>query len=566
MSPLSEPRAVTSAAAIDEALAAARRALISARLPRFVAGWIGVGIILRAGLVIHGGLPLPLAVVSIGLQAAVLAGAIWWCRRAPTGAAVPRVVFAACVALIVLAAGFFASSGGSVEGFVFALLLICVGSSLAFAWGWRPALGVFGACAGIGGGVIATASLHRFSDPIEIVLETLIGAAISLTVAEASARSFERTFREEQARREADRRLAAAYDAYRDLAENARDLIFTHDVERRFTYVNDAMARFFSIPASELIGTLVGDLVPRDERNPAPDFLVGSLLAGEEIPPQLVRVRRGEERRWLECVLSSMHDGDGRIVGIRGIARDVTERHSAEEAVRASLEDLRRSEERLRRLARHQASIREDERKRLGFDLHDDVCQELIGIGILVEAARRRLAEVTPEMAPELDRIGRYVGEVGEHLRQMARDLRPMLLRDLGLEESLHSLADAITAAGTPVETSFPTAIPRLDEETEIGVYRIAQEAIGNAVRHADAATIRITLAVRNGTLDLEVVDDGRGFQLESRCGTEALGLVGMEERALALGGRLELQAAPGRGTRVRLTCPVALRAPASAA
>jgi signal transduction histidine kinase len=248
------------------------------------------------------------------------------------------------------------------------------------------------------------------------------------------------------------------------------------------------------------------------------------------------------------------------------MARDVTERRDAEEALRRSLEELRRSEERLRHLARHQASIREDERKRLGFDLHDDVCQELVGIGILVESLRRKLDETAPALVADLVRIGRYVGEVGEHLRQLARDLRPMLLRDLGLEESLISLAEGMTREGTLVTTQVRTAIPRLDEETEIGVYRIAQEALANASRHAGARAIRLTLAVTGRELELEIADDGRGFALAARRGSDALGLVGMEERALALGGSLEVRSAPGEGTLVRLTCPATLRSSVSAA
>jgi PAS domain S-box-containing protein len=408
--------------------------------------------------------------------------------------------------------------------------------------------------------------LHHFSDPIEIMLETVIGAGIALTIAEASAHSFARGFREAEAQREAGRRLAAAYAAYRDLAENARDLIFTHDLDGRITYVNEAFARSYGLAAADVIGRDAADLVPRDPANPDPAVLRARMAAGEDVPPQLYWVKSATGRRWLETVSSPIRDADGRIVGARGIARDVTERHAAEEALRASLDELRRSEERLRGLARHQASIREGERKRLGFDLHDDVCQELIGIGILVESARRRVAETAPELKDDLDRIGRYVGEVSEHLRRLARDLRPMLLRDLGLEESLHSLAEAMTRAGTPVSAVFPTRIPRLGEETEIGVYRIAQEALTNAVRHAGAGAIRITLAVQDErALTLEVTDDGCGFVPEGRHG-DALGLVGMEERALALGGRLELRSAPWQGTTVRLTCPVVPRMAASAA
>jgi len=558
--------AVAADAGGAQALARARRVLISRRLPIFAAGWVGIGTILRIGLVTRGGLSLRLALVSITLQMLLLLVAIAWCRAEPGAVRVPRIVFGTCVVLILLAAGFFTSLGGSVEEFVFAVLMICVGSSIAFAWGWGAALALLGVGGGVGGVVVALSSLHRFSDPTAILLESGIGAAIALVVAEVSARSFERSFRQEYLQREAARRLAAAYDAYRDLAENARDLIFTHDLDGRITYVNEAFAVSYGVAATELIGRDVDDLVPRDPANPDPAALRARLAAGEEVPPQLYWVKSPTGRRWLESVTSAIRDAEGRIVGARGISRDVTERQAAEQALHASLEELRRSEERLRRLARHQASIREDERKRLGFDLHDDVCQELVGIGILVESVRRRVAEVAPEMEPDLERIGRYVGEVGEHVRQTARELRPMLLRDLGLEESLHSLAEGMTTAGMLVQASFPTAIPRLGEATEIGVYRIAQEALANAVRHADARTIRIVLAVQGSALELEVGDDGRGFLTEVRRGSEALGLVGMEERALALGGRFEVRSAPGQGTVVRLVCPVTLRASASAA
>jgi len=441
-----------------------------------------------------------------------------------------------------------------------------MGSSWAFAWGWRPALALLAVTGAITWSVVLGASSRRsFVDPTEILLEALLGSAIALIVAEALARSFAASFRRAHAERVAGARLAAAYSAYRDLAENARDLIYTHDREGRLTYVNEAFARSYGLAVQDLIGRAAADLLPRDA-GPDPGPLRARLFAGDDVPPQLYRVQSPTGPRWLECVSSAIYDADGHVVGARGMARDVTERREAEEALRRSLDELRRSEERLRHLARHQASIREDERKRLGFDLHDDVCQELVGIGILVESLRRKLDEEAPTLVPDLARIGRYVGEVGEHLRQMARDLRPMLLRDLGLEESLHSLADGMTRSGTVVTTQVRTAIPRLDEETEIGVYRIAQEALANASRHARARAICISLSVTGRGLELEIADDGRGFAPDARRGSDALGLVGMEERALALGGRLELRSALGEGTLVRLTCPATLRASVSAA
>jgi two-component system sensor histidine kinase UhpB len=252
------------------------------------------------------------------------------------------------------------------------------------------------------------------------------------------------------------------------------------------------------------------------------------------------------------------------VIGVRGIARDVTDRRRAEEQLHASLAELRHNEEMLRLLARRQATIREEERKRLGFDLHDDVCQELLGLGIMLAGVRRRLDGVAPAEDERLAIVVRHLHAVVEHLRNLAHDLRPLLLRDLGLEDSLRSLAEAMSEPTTLVSLTVTGSVPRLDEAIEIGVYRIAQEALANAARHAGARTIVVTLAVVGSMLELEVRDDGCGFVAgEGR--KPQLGLVAMQEHALALGGRVALTSEPGRGTTVRLECPIAEPARATA-
>src|SRR5258706_4433938 len=104
----------------------------------------------------------------------------------------------------------------------------------------------------------------------------------------------------------------------------------------------------------------------------------------------------------------------------------------------------------------HQVAIREEERKRLSFDLHDGVCQELVGIGILIESARRR--GVSEAADPTLELAQRYLRQVGEHLRMLARDLRPMQLSDLGLGECLRALADGMTTETIAITVGFPSA------------------------------------------------------------------------------------------------------------
>ena len=168
-------------------------------------------------------------------------------------------------------------------------------------------------------------------------------------------------------------------------------------------------------------------------------------------------------------------------------------------------------------------------------------------------------------MASDLQRVARHLNEVVEHLRILARELRPMLLHDLGLEDALRSLATGLATPDMNVHASFPSCIPRLDEAAEVAVYRVAQEALTNAVRHSRARSITLTLAADDRTLTLEVRDDGCGFRTgDGR--NRALGLVSMEERAVALGGHLEMRSVPGEGTAIRLVCPIAARSPASAA
>lgn len=412
----------------------------------------------------------------------------------------------------------------------------------------------------------ANPMLRFFLPTVELVAAIAIGSIVCLGLAEVSSRGFGTAFVRGAREQEATRQLAASRDAYRDLAENASDLIYTHDLEGRFTYVNEAFARFAGAPLDAIVGRLSRELVVDMPERPDIPAIIARVAAGELVPPQILPVDSATGFRWIECAISAIRDSSDRVTGIRGIARDVTARRDAEERLRASLAELRDSEERLRLLAQRQAMIREEERKRIGFDLHDDVCQELVGIGIILESLRRGAHASSMESARDLERIGRYLNEVVEHLRLLAHDLRPLLLRDLGLEGSLRSLADGMSSPTMRVVATFATAVPRLAEEAEIGVYRIAQEALVNAARHAGAGSITITLRILDATLHLDVRDDGCGFVAEDRQRRPNLGLVGMQERALALGGRRAVWSEPGKGTAVHLECPVLGCAPASAA
>jgi len=370
-------------------------------------------------------------------------------------------------------------------------------------------------------------------------------------------------------RYQAELALRKSEARYRGIVESQHSVVLRFDATGRMTFINDVGCATLGLPRGRILGMPFTNWVhPEDQ-----ELIEGTFqrLAGSPFKETIVsRVQTAEGSRWFEWESSAVLDEQGVPSEFQGVGRDVTERREADEALRRSLAELRRREEQLRLLAQRQVLVREEERRRLGFDLHDDVCQELVGIGILVESVRQRLGPAQPDVLDLLGRIGRHLGALSDHLRLLARELRPMLLHDLGLEDSLRSLAGGMSSPATQVIAVFPTPIKRLGEETEVAIYRVAQEALTNALRHAHATTITVSLSTADAStadamLRLEVRDDGCGFDPGARR-REALGLVSMEERALALGGHFEVISAPSQGTTVRFLCPVIRRAPRSAA
>ncbi len=402
---------------------------------------------------------------------------------------------------------------------------------------------------------------------VENRVPTLLGwrwfewEACPIRDADGQIREFQTIGLDVTERKEAERALRTSEARYRSLVESGLELIARADPSGRLLFANDAYLTAFGYRREDVEAGRVNILPhihPEDR-----DRVLASFQRVQQPPYRNViqnRLRIAGTWRWFEWEQGVVRDEHGVITEIQGAGRDITERRVAEEALRRSLDELQRSEDTLRRLTRRQATIREEERRRLGLDLHDNVCQELAAIGVLLEVARVRQGE-----GSELARATGHLTEVIEHLRLVGRDLRPMMLSDLGLTESLRSFTTKVSSLQRRVAARFPTPIPRLDDETEIAVYRVAQEALGNALRHADARNIDLVMRSEDGRLRLEVRDDGRGFD-RTAPRTDSLGLASMEERALALGGRLEIVTSPGQGTCVRLECPLSVRNPASAA
>ncbi|HEX6827352.1 MAG TPA: sensor histidine kinase, partial [Burkholderiales bacterium] len=193
-------------------------------------------------------------------------------------------------------------------------------------------------------------------------------------------------------------------------------------------------------------------------------------------------------------------------------------------------------------------------------ELHDEIGQALTAVKIRLQAAQRRLHNGAA--APDLGEDVEIVEDAIQRVRNRSLDLRPSLLDDLGLIPTIRWFLERHAShAGLTAELAAEPLVPRPPAEVETSCFRVVQEAVTNAIRHAHARNLRIELGARAGRLELSIRDDGVGFNVASarRRALEggSIGLLGMEERVELLGGRIEIDSGLGRGTLIRVTLPV---------
>lgn len=209
------------------------------------------------------------------------------------------------------------------------------------------------------------------------------------------------------------------------------------------------------------------------------------------------------------------------------------------------------------RLSRHLLTSREAERLRVARKLHDELGSNLTAVNMDIAWVRQRTQDAP--LAERLVRAGAVLGSTVQLMRSIIQDLRPTALDSLGLSAALEIYAtDLAQRTGIAIATELPDALPRLREGCAITAFRIAQEALDNAVRHAQASAIRVSVRQEDSDIAVEVTDDGIGIDLTAaQNATTAHGLLSMRERALQMGGSVTVEhGAQGRGTRVHATLP----------
>jgi PAS domain S-box-containing protein len=268
--------------------------------------------------------------------------------------------------------------------------------------------------------------------------------------------------------------------------------------------------------------------------------------------------------RAFDAYLAPVRDLTGRITRVIGVAADVTVLKQHQEALAAQADalerqalDLERSRADLRALTAHLNEVREEESARISREVHDVLGQALTAIRLGVGWLGRRL-EGDEEAARRVDDTREIIDETIRHVRQISADLRPGVLDDFGLVSALEwQAAQFETRTGVPCRFEARGPERELPSDTATAVFRIAQEALTNVARHAQATAVEVAVETGETHLLLVVRDDGVGLAAPADGRHRSLGLLGMQERARMLGGTLDVAGAPGAGTRVELVLPL---------
>ena len=400
------------------------------------------------------------------------------------------------------------------------------------------------------------------------------------------------TFIDITERKHVDQALQAADERQRLLVNSVEDYaIFSMDAGGRIDSWNVGGERTFGYEAGEIIGHHVATIfTPEDRQRGVPEAEMRDAREHGRAADERWHIRKDGSRFYASCVLTPL--GSAPDAGYVKVARDLTVQKQAEELLRsahdeqehrvgehtdelrrtveamlAEVKERRAAEERTRTLVGQLVNAQEDERRRISRDLHDQLGQQLTALRLKLAALREAYGEDAAART-QVEEVQALAERIDSEVDFLAWELRPTALDDLGLAAALiNFVREWSSHYHIPAEahvTGFGSAELRLSPQTETCLYRITQEALNNVYKHSQAARVSVILERRGAETVLVIEDDGVGFDPSEAMGWEGsrgLGLIGMRERAVLLGGSVEFESAPGKGTTIFARVPAEAKA-----
>src|SRR6202795_1839014 len=366
--------------------------------------------------------------------------------------------------------------------------------------------------------------------------------------------------------RRTEERFRLLVDAVQDYA------IFMLDVQGHISSWNTGAARIKGYGVSEIIGKHFSIFYPEEDiraGKPARELEVAAKEGRFE--DEGWRLRKDGSRFWANVIITAIRDDVGTLIGFGKVTRDFTERIWANEVLRKEIIErtetqrkLHDSEKSLRQLSLRLLQTQDEERRRIGRDLHDSVGQYLVGLKMKVDSLKSSAERGQPRDSRELAECSQLIEEAISEVRTISYLLYPPMLEELGLKSAVPWYLEGFTKR-SGIKTMFEVspAFDRIPGDLELALFRVLQESLTNVHRHSGSPRATVRLLTENRCVLLQIIDEGSSTQSknwENRTqdwmGALGVGLRGMNERVRQLGGSLELSSVQG-GTTVTATLPI---------
>ncbi len=376
-------------------------------------------------------------------------------------------------------------------------------------------------------------------------LRMFTGIVRDVTERHEAIKAMRREFRALEEKRQAEAK-------FRKLVEQVQAIIYIVDPKEpdRLMYISPQIKMLGYTPEEWLDDPeLPVRQIHQEDRKLAMEAIYRCRSQGVALRMDYRLLTRSGRVLWFRDEAEAVTDDTGRHMFVQGILVNITQNKMAEEA-------LRQSQGELRRLAAHQDQVKEEERKRIAREIHDELGSQLTSIkayvSVSVEQARARGQEPDPLLNDAADMAKAAI----ETVRRVITDLRPSVLDQLGVWAALEWYAGRVhKMSGLACACAIDDSVAELEVDAELAtmLFRVVQEALTNVVRHAEATEVSVAARLQSGLVVLEVIDNGKGIDTERLLNRESMGLLGMYERARHFGGELKISGIPGKGTSVVL-------------
>jgi PAS domain S-box-containing protein len=359
---------------------------------------------------------------------------------------------------------------------------------------------------------------------------------------------------------EAQKKLLETQQQFRLLVDAVQDYaIFMLDAEGRIQTWNAGAQRIKGYNSSEIIGKHFSCFYSEDDvKDGKPQRELELAIRDGRTEDESWRIRKDGSKFWANVTITALKHGNGELFGFAKVTRDFTERMLAQRVLEESQRKLRDSETSLRQLSLHLLRTQDEERRRIGRDLHDSLGQYLSVLKMKLDSLVGRMDRKSSTEAEDLKNCAKLTEDAVTEVRTISYLLYPPMLEEMGLKSAIPWYVDGF-ATRSGVKTSFEASpnFQRLPRDIELALFRVLQESLTNVHRHSGSPTATVRLTLQNDEVVLEISDCGKGVDIrkfeesgQDYIGALGVGLRGMSERMRQLGGNLEFSSTP-RGTTV---------------